>query len=140
MTAATMAAPTMEAASTMEPAATMEPRSAMTHCSTVETANRSVSYESRSTHPNSTTTVEAGMAIESAATVEARASIESAVEPWAGADENASGEIARSVVSVGRACVRVISIVAVGTRGRPSHVARSNSYADRHSLRASVRG
>ncbi len=119
----------------------MEARSTVYDCSTVETAHRPVSYVRRSTHSDCTgTAVESWVAVEAAAAVEARASIESAVEPGAGADEDTAGEIARSVVSIGRAGVWVISIVAVGARGRPSHVGRSNSHTDHHSLSAGVRG
>jgi hypothetical protein len=125
----------------MEPATTVEARSAMCYRSAVETSNRSVSDESRSAHSDSTgTAVESGMAVESAAAVEAWASVESAVEPRPGTDEETTGEIARSVVTVRSARVRSISIVAVGARRRPSHVGRSDSHADHHSLSAGVRG
>jgi hypothetical protein len=132
--------PAVEAASAMEPTATMEARPAACDCSTAETANRSASSEARSTPSDSATAVEAFMAVESAAAIEAGASIKSAVEPRASADEETTGEIARSVVTVRSARIRSISVVAVGARRRPSHVARSNSHTDRDSLRAGVRG
>lgn len=48
--------------------------------------------------------------------------------PGAGADEHAAGEPVRPVVTVRRASVRIISVVAVSTRRRYANVARSKPY------------
>ncbi len=129
-------------ASAVEPATTMEACSTVSYCSAVKAANRSAPAEACSTaHSNSGTAVEAAVTIESAAAVEAWASVKSAVEPRTSPDEEAAGEIARPVVTVRRAGVRVISVVAISARRRSSHVARSShSDADRQPLGAGVRG
>ena len=63
-----------------------------------------------------------------------------AVEPRSSSDENAACEPLRAVVAVGRACIRVVSIVAVGTDGcRADDVCRAaNAYADYNSLRVCI--
>jgi hypothetical protein len=62
-----------------------------------------------------------------------------AVEPRTCADEDTAGEVARAVVSVRRALVRVIPIVAVGANGSWTNVPRSYAYAHNNALGASVR-
>ena len=137
------------ATSAMKPSATVNSASAaeasvaVEVCSTVETTNRSTS--DGSAHCSSRTAVESGAAsearttVESAAAVEARAAIESAVEPRSSTDEETARKVARPVVTVRCASVRIISVVAVSACGGTSDVARSNSHADRHSLRTGVR-
>ena len=68
-----------------------------------------------------------------------RASIEAAMEPRAGTDEDAAGEPARTVIAVGRACVRVRRVVAVGADGSWSDVAWADSYSHDNPLCVSVR-
>ena len=83
--------------------------------------------------------------IEIAATVKPRTAIKipgaaiKAVEPWAGADKNASGEVTRPVVAVRRAPVRIISIVTVLAHRGWTYVGRANANADHDSLRMCVR-
>lgn len=52
-----------------------------------------------------------------------------AVEPRASADENAVIEVVGTVVTVRRASVRVISVVAIGTIGSGTDVSRSRGVA-----------
>lgn len=53
------------------------------------------------------------------------------MEPWPRADENSAHKIIRAVISVGRAGVRIIAVVAVGAYRRWASVNRStNSNAD----------
>ncbi len=58
-----------------------------------------------------------------------------AVIPRAGANENSTHKIVWPVVSVRRASIRVISIVAVGAYRSGTVVGRADSNADNHSLR-----
>jgi hypothetical protein len=91
---------------------------------------------------------EAGTATSESATVkpapkatsaEARTSVEAAVEPRASADEDATGKVARTVVTVRRAGIGVIPIVSVrADRSRPN-VARTDAHADCDALSISVR-
>lgn len=85
---------------------------------------------------------------ESWASIEARASVEAgmaippprmtAMEPRTGADKNAADEPIRAVVAVGRACIRVVIVVAVcadraGANrdwAADSDCHRANSYTD----------
>jgi hypothetical protein len=59
-----------------------------------------------------------------------------AVIPRAGTDEDSAGEPARTVVAIGRACVRIIGIVAVRADRSRSHRSKvggpwnANPYAD----------
>jgi hypothetical protein len=68
-----------------------------------------------------------------------RASIEATMEPRASAYEDAAGEPARTVIAVGRACVRVIRVVAVGAEGSWSDVAWADSHAHDNPLPMGVR-
>jgi hypothetical protein len=63
-----------------------------------------------------------------------------AVEPRAGADENSANEPIWPIVAVGRACVGIVSIVAVGTYGsRAGNVCRAaNANAHEYSLRVRI--
>jgi len=65
--------------------------------------------------------------------------VEAAVEPRAGADKQATGEVARAVVSVRRAGVRVIPIVAVSADRSGADIARTDAHADCDALGISVR-
>jgi hypothetical protein len=69
----------------------------------------------------------------------AGASVEPAMEPRARADEYATGEVARAVVTVRRARVWVVPVVAVGAYGSRSNIPRSDSDAHYNALGASVR-
>jgi len=77
-------------------------------------------------------------AIETGTAVIARAAIV-AVKPRAGADKDSPGEPIRTVVSVRRARVRIIVIVAVETGRRRFNVGWTESEADHDPLRMSVR-
>jgi hypothetical protein len=67
------------------------------------------------------------------------ASVESAAVPRARTDEQATGEVARAVVTVRRASIRVIAVVTVrADRSRPN-VARTDAHANYDALRISVR-
>jgi len=70
--------------------------------------------------------VVAGASVESAAAKVWSATVESVI-PGAGSDEDAIGEPTRSVVSVRRAGVRSVIIVAVGACGRSAGVAISGT-------------
>jgi hypothetical protein len=93
-------------------------------------------------------TGETGTAVEARATCEARASaveavaVVAAAEPGAGADEDAAGEVAWSIVAVRRAGVRSIAVVAVSADGRCADVnsCPAEPHADRDSLCVRVRG
>ena len=118
----------METASTMETIATAE---------AVATAKAVAAAEA-------VATAEAVAAAEAVAVVEARASIKTgasnkAMEPRTGADENAAGEPARTVVAIRRAIVRVIAIVSVLAHGSRADVAGTDSNAYHDSLRVRVR-
>jgi hypothetical protein len=67
----------------------------------------------------------------------ARASAPAAMEPRAGADKDAAREVARTVVTVRRAGVRVVPIVAVSADGSRSNIPRSDAHDN--ALGASVR-
>lgn len=62
-----------------------------------------------------------------------------AVIPRPRAEENASGEPAWPIVTIGRARVRVISVITVGADWSRANVLRANSEADHDSLRVGVR-
>ena len=66
-------------------------------------------------------------------------SAEAATEPRAGTDEQTTGEVARTVVSVRRAGVGVIPIVAVVANGSRPDIARTDAHADCETLSISVR-
>ena len=74
------------------------------------------------------------MSVEAAAiksaTVEARA-IE-AMEPGAGADEDAAGEVIRSVVAVRSASVRIVAVVTVSANWRRADGAVHGTYSNAH--------
>jgi hypothetical protein len=78
-----------------------------------------------------TATLEAGTPIKARASVEAGPTVvAAAVEPWAGADEDAAGKVARTVVAVRRAGVWVLSVVAIGADGCRANISRAtHAYA-----------
>src|ERR1700691_2513506 len=138
---ATVAATTVESAPTVDATAGVR-------CATAEaTADR---YVRRATaeSANCTATCETRTATGKSATVEAApettstkagTSIEAAVEPGASTYEEAAREPARPVVTVRRAVIRVISIVAVGARGGRTDVSRADAHAHHYALGASIR-
>lgn len=125
-------ATTVEPASATNRSATVKPSTdrsmtyvSMTCVSTVESARRSAM-------------IEAVSAIVAATVTPARAPIVSAapaisVVPRAGADEEPIRKPVRSIVSVRRASVGRVIIVAVRTCRRSGHVSRPKSYAYAHS-------
>jgi hypothetical protein len=68
-------------------------------------------------------------AVPSVAAPIAGASIVAAAVPRACADEETAGEVARAVVSIGRASVRVIPVIAVGADGSWPNVARTDPHS-----------
>jgi len=66
-------------------------------------------------------------------------STESTVEPRASSDEDATGEVARTVVAVRRAGIRVIPIVSVSADRSRADIARTNAHADCDALSIGVR-
>ena len=84
----------------------------------------------------STAPVVAATSVETTAVITA-ASVEGAtivatVEPRAGADEDAADEVVRTVVAVGRACVRIVAVVTVSAGGRWPDRAVHRTYSDAH--------
>jgi len=73
--------------------------------------------------------VESGAAVVAAAAVEA-ATIVAAVEPRAGADEDASNEVVRAVVAVRSAGVRIVAVVTVSAGRSRADGAVNRAYAD----------
>ena len=58
--------------------------------------------------------------------------IVAAVEPRAGTDEDAAGEVVRAVVAVRRASVRIVAVVTVGAGGRWPDRAVHRTYSNAH--------
>lgn len=90
------------------------------------------------TVPAITTTPAVPAAVTGASPI-AGATVEASTKPRAGSDEDAAGEPARAVVTIGRASVWVIPVVAVGANGSWAHVARTDAYTDHDALSISVR-
>jgi hypothetical protein len=135
MSAAVTAATTVRAAATaMYSSATVE---AATGRAAMETAT-DCSASDVATAP---TVVTAAPAVSRTKTTSAPtwASVEPAVEPRACADEQATGEVARTVVPVRRTGVRVIPIVTVGADRSRTDISRTDAYSDGDALSASVR-
>jgi hypothetical protein len=125
--------PAAVAATTVEPAATaaMETIAPVEAAVVATTAMPAVVTIATTTVIAAVTVV--AMAIVSASiiatTVEAAAIV--AVEPGAGADENAADEVVRSVVAVWRAGVRIVTVVTIGADRRwADDRAYSNSHAN----------
>ena len=71
------------------------------------------------------------VAIVTAPTVEA-AAIVAAVEPGAGADEDAADEVIRAVEAVGCAGVRIVAVVTISAGGRWADGAIYGTYSNAH--------
>jgi hypothetical protein len=126
-----MSAADVSAATTTVEAATAANCFTAADCATAESAGDCAASD-RATVP----------AIPTVPTVAAtitRASVDAAVEPRASTDEQATGEVARTVVTIRCAGVRVIPIVAVGADRSWADVARTYAHADCDALSISVR-
>ena len=135
--AAAVTAAAMSAATTVE-AATAANRAAVE--STADCYVRSVAAEAA----DCAASREAGTATSESATVipapaPTRTSVEAAVEPRARADEDSTGEVARTIVSVRRAVIRVIPIVSVGADRSRADVPRTDADANGNALSIGVR-
>jgi hypothetical protein len=144
MTAAATAA-SVEAAATTVEAATAHCSTAA-HCAAVEsTTDRYMRRGAMEAADRATSDVAVTMPAVSAAvpsvagTSPVTRASPAAVEPRTSADEDAAGEVARAVVTVRRARVWIISIVAVGANRSRSDIPRSYADAHDHALGASVR-
>jgi len=138
---ATVATAAVESATTVESAAAAHcaTAEATADCyvrgATAESANGAASCETR-TATGKSATVKAAPETTSA---EAGTSVEAAAEPRACTYEDAAREPARTVVTVRRAGVWVISIVAVGANGGRADISWTDADADCDALGASVR-
>ncbi len=142
--AATVAAASVEAAATAVKATTAAHRTAVE-----STANRYMRRATAESSAHCAVPVEATTASIKAVPVPAtsaptrasptRASVEPTAEPRTSADEDAAGEVARAVVTVGRAGVRVIPVVTVSADWSWAKIPRSYAYAHDDALGASVR-
>src|SRR6202050_3217317 len=119
MAAATMAAATVEAAAAARRATAEATADCYVRRATAESANSTASCETR-TATGKCATVEAAPETTSA---------KAAVEPRASTYEDAAREPARTVVTVRRAGVWVVSIVAVGASGGRTDVPWADAYA-----------
>lgn len=134
MTATVSAATAVEASTAaMEAAITVE------SASTVEPAAVSVFYETAATVVAMAAPVPvAAVPAPSPASPVSWATPIAAAEPRAGADEDAAREPAGAVITVGRACVRVIPVITVSANGSCADVSWSDSYAYHNALRVRV--
>jgi hypothetical protein len=133
---ATVATAAVETAATVEAATAAH--CAATDCYMSSAATEPAANCAASCEP--TTSESAAVeAAPKATSAETGTSAEAAAEPRASSDKEAAGEPARTVVTVGCASVRVISIVAVGASGSWPIVARSDAHANHHALGACVR-
>ena len=131
------AASAVEAAATVEATATATVEAASAMEATCVASTRVAAAEAAT---YAATSKAAASAVEAASAVQAASSIEPAsavipVEPRAGADKDATGKPARTVVAVRSTRVRVISIVAIVAHGGRANVARADSNADHNPLR-----
>jgi hypothetical protein len=132
--AAAVSAAAVSAATTVEAATAC--------CAAVESAANFAASAEAATATVEAATVQAATACIKATSAPAGSkttSAPAAVEPRAGTDEQAAREVARTVVSVRRAGVRVIPIVAVGANGGWTFISRADPYAHGNALRVSVR-
>jgi hypothetical protein len=133
---ATVATAAVETATTVEAATAA-------HCAATDCYMSSAATEpatSCAASCESTTSESAAFeAAPKATSAETGTSAEAAAEPWASSDKEAAGEPARTVVTVRRTGVWVISIIAVGANGSRSNIARSDAHANHHALGAGVR-
>jgi anti-sigma-K factor RskA len=132
--AAVAAATSMESTATMEPAAStaMEASAAMEAAISATESAAIKGTVREAIAPSETAPVVPPSII--AAPVETRTPVK-AMKPRAGAYEDATRKVVWSVVTVWRASIRVIAVVAVGARRSRTIVGRANSNADNHSLR-----
>jgi len=123
-----MAAATM-ASTTVEPAATaaVESRVAV-ESAAITTADEAVRVAAASVI--AAVSVVTAAAIVTATAVEAMAI--TAVEPGAGANEDATGEVVRPVVAIGSAGVRSVAVVTVGAGRRRADRTVHGTYSDAH--------
>jgi len=140
------AAAVSAAATTVEAATTTVEAATATNCAAAEAAaDCAATSEARTATSESTsvkaTTCESTTAVAGAKTTSAPAgaSIESAAEPRAGSDEQAAGEVARTVVSVRCAGVGVIPVVSVGADRSWTYISRANAHAHCETLSISAR-
>ena len=130
MAAAVKPAASVEAAIAVESTSAMKLRGA--------TAVKPTAYRSTSEGLESGTPVNSRVTPSRAAPVSGT-SVEAAVIPRTSSDEESTVKPARPVISVRRARVWVISIVAVGANGSWPNVARSDTHANHNALGAGVR-
>jgi hypothetical protein len=124
---------------TMGAASATETASAMEAASTIEAASAMGATGIASTCVTAAATIEPATAIVPTTAREPAATIVPAtaivpVEPRAGADKDAAGKPAGTVVAVRSARVWVVSIVAIGAHWGRANVTRADSNADRNPL------
>jgi hypothetical protein len=155
MSAAVTAAAVSAATATVEAAtaahcATAANCTTASNCTTVEpTADRYMRTSTVEAVANSAasdvatmpaiTAVPAIAAVPAVAPAITGASIEAPAVPRAGTDEQTTREVARTVVTVRRASVWVISVVTVRANRSRADVARTDAHSDRDVLRMHVR-
>jgi hypothetical protein len=131
MAAAVTAASVEAAATAVHCAAAESTADCYVRSATTEPANCAASCEpGAATSESTTATVEPAPESTSA---------ESAVEPRASTDEDATGEVARTVITVRSAGIRVIPIVSVGADRSWADIARTDAHTDCDALGISVR-
>lgn len=149
MAAAVTAATTVEAA-TAANCATATNRATATNCAAVETAadrymRSAVEPSGNRAASNVAVSVPAITAVPAVAAAITRSSpiagtsVVASVEPGTGSDEDATGEVARAVVTVRRASVWVVAVVSVRADRSWADVPRADADADCDSLSVSVR-
>jgi hypothetical protein len=123
----------------MEPATAVEFTAAMEAVSAVESAAVNIaSMESFPTMEIAAAIPVSPMAVEASPVPISAAPVRMPIvsmEPWPGSDEHAVNKPLRAIVSVRRACIRVIRVVAVSAnRRRPhrNHRPNSNPHAHPH--------
>src|SRR5580692_6457754 len=133
---ATVATAAVETATTVEAATAAH--CAATDCYMSSAATEPATSCAASCEPTTSESA-AFEAAPKATSAETGTSAEAAAEPWASSDKEAAGEPARTVVTVRRAGVWVISIVAVGANGGRADICWTDADADCDALGASVR-
>lgn len=119
MTAAAVASATVKPAAAVEASIAVESAAITTADEAVRVAAASVI---------AAVSVVSTAAVVTATTVEAMA--KAAAEPGAGADEDATDEVVRPVVTVGSAGVRIVAVVTVGASRRGADCAVYGTYSD----------
>jgi hypothetical protein len=140
VSAAMASATAVETAATVTFATTVEATTATDCASSIEAIAAVKFVTAAESATESIVTVESAMIPIAAAAIKTMSIITTAVEamePRAGADEYSVHEVIRSPISVGRASVWGVRIVAVSAYRREPHVTGTNSNADSHAhLRA----